>query len=92
MSTDLKFSRAPISNIIQSGRHLGWLVSKLAGPLMKELIPLAKNVLAPLRITAAASAIDTGIQKKYMVLSTNFNNFKRRNKWYNENCSSCWRF
>ena len=68
MSTDLKFSRVPISNIIQSGEHLGLLVSKLAGPLMKELIPLAKNVLAPLRITAAASAIDTGIQKKYMVL------------------------
>ena len=80
MSTDLKFSRAPISNIIQSGGHLGLLVSKLAGPLMKVLIPLAKNVLVPLRITAAASAIDTGIQKKYMVLSTNFNNFKRRNK------------
>ena len=27
-------------------------------------IPLAKNVLAPLWITAAASAIDAGIQKK----------------------------
>ena len=31
---------------------------------MKIAIPLAKNVLAPLGITAAASAIDTGIQKK----------------------------
>ena len=31
---------------------------------MKVAIPLAKNVLAPLGITAAASAIDTGIQKK----------------------------
>ena len=31
---------------------------------MKVAISLAKNVLAPLRITAAASAIDTGIQKK----------------------------
>ena len=31
---------------------------------MKEVVPLAKNILAPLRITAAASAIDTGIQKK----------------------------
>ena len=31
---------------------------------MRVSIPLAKNVLAPLGITAAASAIDTGIQKK----------------------------
>ena len=31
---------------------------------MKVAIPLAKNVLAPSRITAAASTIDAGIQKK----------------------------
>ena len=31
---------------------------------MKIAIPLAKNVLAPLGITAATSAIDAGIQKK----------------------------
>ena len=48
----------------QSGGFLGSLLSKIAGPLMKVAIPLAKNVLAPLRIAAAASAIDTGIQKK----------------------------
>ena len=35
---------------------------------MKVAIPLTKNVLAPLGVTAAASAIDAGIQKKYMVL------------------------
>ena len=35
---------------------------------MKVADPLAKNILSPLRITAAASAIDAGIQKKYMVL------------------------
>ena len=35
---------------------------------MQVAILLAKNVLAPLGITAAASAIDAGIQKKYMVL------------------------
>ena len=68
MSIDLKLSKAPISKIIQSGGFLGSLLSKLAGPLMKVAIPLAKNVLAPLGITAAASAIDAGIQKKYMVL------------------------
>ena len=31
---------------------------------MKIAIPLANNVLAPLGITAAASGIDAGIQKK----------------------------
>ena len=31
---------------------------------MKITIPLTKNVLTPLGITAAASAIDAGIQKK----------------------------
>ena len=64
ISTDLKLSKAQISKIIQSGGFLGSLLSKLAGPLMKVAIPLAKNVLAPLGITAAASAIDAGIQNK----------------------------
>ena len=68
MSTDLKLSKAQISKIIQSGGFLGSLLSKLAGPLMKVAVPLAKNILAPLGITSAASAIDAGIQKKYTVL------------------------
>ena len=37
---------------------------------MKAAIPLAKNVLAPLGITAAASAIDAGIQKKIFCSGT----------------------
>ena len=68
MSTDLKLSKAQISKIIQSGGFLGSFWSKLAGPLIKVAIPLAKYVLAPLGITAALSAIDAGIQKNYMVL------------------------
>ena len=68
MSTDLKFSKAQITRMIQSGGFLGPLLSKLAGPLLKSAIPLAKNVLAPLGITATASAIDAGIQKRNMVL------------------------
>ena len=68
MSTDLKLSKAQISKIIQPGGFLGSLLSKLAGPLMKVAIPSAKHVLAPLGITAVASAIDAGIQKKNMVL------------------------
>ena len=37
------------------------------GPLIKVAIPLAKNVLALLGITAVASAIDA-LKRKYMVL------------------------
>ena len=42
MSTDLKLSKAQISKMIQSGGFLGSLLNKLAGPLMKVAIPLAK--------------------------------------------------
>ena len=78
MSTDLKLFKAQISKIIQSGGFLGSLFSKLAGSLMKVAIPLAKNVLATLGITVAASAIDTEIQKKKKAWfwNNNFNNFK----------------
>ena len=64
MSTDIKLSKAQISKIIKSGGLLGSLWSKLAGTLMKAAVSLAKNVLAPLEITAAASVIDAGIQTK----------------------------
>ena len=64
MPTDLKLSRAPISKIIQSGWFLGSLLSKLSGPLMEVAVPLAKNILAPLGKTEAASAIEVGMQKK----------------------------
>ena len=77
MSTDLKLSKVRISKMIQSGGFLGSLFSKLAGPVMKAAIPLAKNALTPLGITAAASAIDAGIQKKdTWFWNNNFNNFK----------------
>ena len=79
--TDLKLSKAQISKIIQSGGFLGSLLSKIAGPLIKIAIPLAKNVLTPLGITAAASAIDAEIQKKYIWFwKYDFNNFKSRNE------------
>ena len=92
ISTDLKLSKAQISKIIQSGGFLGSLLSKLAGPLMKVAILLAKKVLVPLGITATASAIDAGIQKNTRLRNNNFNNFKRRNERDNENRSSSWRF
>ena len=64
MATDLKLSKAQIKKLIQSGGFLGKLLSKLAGLLMKVAMPLAKNVLAPLGLTPAMSAIDGSIQKK----------------------------
>ena len=63
-ATDIKLSKAQIKILIQSGGFLGNLLSKLAGPFMKVALPLAKNVLAPLGLTAAMSAIDGSIQKK----------------------------
>ena len=64
-SADLKLSKTQIVKMIKSGGFLGSLLSKLAGLLMKIAIaiPFAKNVLAPLGITAATSALDAGIQK-----------------------------
>ena len=64
MSTDLKLSKVQMSKVIQSGGFLGSLLSKLAGPLMKVAVPFAKNILAPLGITAVALVIDAEIQKK----------------------------
>ena len=61
---DIKLSKAQIKKLIQSGGFLGTLLSKLAGPLMKVALPLAKNVLASLGLTVAMSAIDGSIQKK----------------------------
>ena len=64
MATDIKLSKVHISKIIQSGGFLSSLLSKIAVPLLKVAVPLAKNILALLGITAAASAIDGEIQKK----------------------------
>ena len=68
-STNIKLSKAQINKIIQSGGFLG----KLLGPLLKTglpliknvMKPLAKSVLIPLGLTAAASAADSGMHKKY---------------------------
>ena len=57
-------SKPQISKIIESGGLLGSLLSKLTGALMKVAVRLAKNVLAPLGIMTAASAIDARVQNK----------------------------
>ena len=56
--------------MIQSGAFLGRLLGPLLKtglPLIKNVIkPLAKSVLIPLGLTAAASAADAGIHKKVL--------------------------
>ena len=54
--------------MMQSGGFLGRLLGpslKIGLPLVKNIIkPLTKSILISLRLTAAVSAADTGIQKK----------------------------
>ena len=67
-SIDIKLSKTQLSKMIQSGGFLGTLLGPLLKtglPLMKSVIkPLAKSVLIPLGLTAAASEADAGIHKK----------------------------
>ena len=80
-STNIKLSKSQLSKMMQSGGFLGNLLSKLAGPLMKVAMyekNVAKNVLAPLGLTAAMSAIDGSIKKKdAWFRNNNFNNLKQ---------------
>ena len=70
ISTDIKLSKIQLSNVIQLGGFLGRLLGSLLRTgllLMKNVIqPLAKSVLTPLELTAAASAVDAGIHKKVL--------------------------
>ena len=68
MQADIKLFKAQISKIIQSGGFLWSLLSKLAGPLMKVAVLLAKNILALLEITASASALMQDFKRKSIVL------------------------
>ena len=66
LSTDVKFSKTQLLKMMQSGGFLGNLLNKLAGPLMKVAMPLTKNLLAPLGLTATMSAVDGSIKKKML--------------------------
>ena len=69
-STDIKLSKTQLSKIIQSGGFVG----RLLGPLLKTgltliknvIKPLAKSVLIPLVLTAAALVADAGTHKKIL--------------------------
>ena len=75
-STDIKLSKTQLSKFVQSGGFLGRPLGPLLTtglPLMKSVIkPLAKSVLLPLELTAAASTADAGIHKK--ILGSGHNN------------------
>ena len=67
-SVDIKFSKTQLSKMIQPGGFLGKLLGPLLKrglPLMKSVItPLAKSVLIPLGLTAAAA--DAEIHQKIL--------------------------
>ena len=66
----IKLSKTQLSKMIQSGGFL----DRLLRPLLKKELPLIKNVikslakrvLIPLRLTAAAAAVDAGMHKKIL--------------------------
>ena len=67
-STDIKLLKTQLSKMIQSGEFLFRLLGSLLKnglPLIKNVIEqLTKNVLIPLESTAGAAAADIGIHKK----------------------------
>ena len=67
---DIKLSKTQVSKMIQSGGFLRKLLGRLLKTglaLIKNIVkPLAKNVLLPLGLTAAAAAADAGIHKKIL--------------------------
>ena len=69
-SADIKLSKTQLSKMIQSEGFLGRLLGPLLKtglPLISNVIkPLAKSVLIPLGLTAAASAADAEIHKKIL--------------------------
>ena len=74
LSTDIKLSKTQLSKMIESGGFLGRLLGSLQKtglPLIKNVIkPLAKRVLIPLGLTAAALAAYAEIHKKNLRIWT----------------------
>ena len=68
ISTDIKFSNAEISKIIQSGGFLSSLLRQITGALMTEAAPLAKTFLAPLGKKLLLQQLMQEFKRKYMVL------------------------
>ena len=85
LSVDIKFSKTQLSKTIQSGGFLGKLLGSLLKtglPLMESVItPLAKSVVIPLGLTAAASATDAGIHKKILGLGSHTTQLYQIKTW-----------
>ena len=78
---NIKLSTTQLPNTGQSGGFLHRLLGSLLETglfLMKNLLkPLAKSILIPLGLTAAASAAETSIHSKNLrIWSDNINNLK----------------
>ena len=58
-----KIHGSATTTLIISNEEMNDII-KLAGPLMKVAVPIAKKVLVPLGLTAAMFAIGAGIQEK----------------------------
>ena len=75
LSTNIKLSKSQISKMIQSEGSFGRLldpVLKTGLPLITNVIkPLAKSILIPPGLTAAASAADAGINKRILASGQN---------------------
>ena len=88
LSADMKLSKTQLPKMIQSGGFLG----RLLGPLLKAGLPLIKNVtkllaksvLIPLGLTAAAWAVDAKIHKKIFGSGHNSNSTTTLIIWNNE--------
>ena len=81
MSTDIKFSKAQMSKIIQSGGFLGSLLSNIAGPLMKVAVPFEKKSFSFTRNNSCCfSNRSNNSKENTWYWSNNFNNFKQRNE------------
>ena len=62
MSPNIKLSKAQINKLIKEGGSSGSVLAKFLPKLIKPVISLGKNILAPLGLSAAMSATDAAIQ------------------------------
>ena len=74
LTTDIKLLKTQLSKMIQSGGFLSWLLGSLlktALSLIKNILqPLAKSILTPVGLTAAASAADACLHRKILGCGT----------------------
>ena len=74
LTTDIKLLKTQLSKMIQSGeflsRLLGSLLKTALSSIKNVLQPLAKSILTPLGLTAAASAANACLHRKILGCGT----------------------